>query len=366
MPENLGGKVVRFAGGRLPSREQRSEEVVFPNNIKELRVRKGMRQQDLIDRMEEKLSITSVSKIEAGERRLTRVQLNDFANALEVMPDEIPLDPERDAEAAAEWDEVQRGRLTARIQAGWVATGQLITELRTKKGRTLQDLAGALGVSVSIIHRVGRGERSLTLTEEKLVARDLKVSVADFRARRDKIWKAQMAALNRGKLPEEIVPQYSRDFVSGVRGAIGLGDRGVRRSARVMARGGTLPVFGKMERRSGETVFVLDRNDADVERVPAPEWARGEDWFAVRVYSGRMGLLVRPGTLAYVKEGAPVNVGDLVVFVRKGAKADCAVVSGDVMKAMTLRMFMPDEEISMSGSGISAVYRVAGLVFPER
>ena len=56
------------------------EEIIFPNNIRNLRAAKGMKMTDLARRAN--LSLSAVSKIEKGVRRLNQKQLLNVCTIL--------------------------------------------------------------------------------------------------------------------------------------------------------------------------------------------------------------------------------------------------------------------------------------------
>src|ERR1700732_482782 len=66
-------------------------EIVFPNNIRELRVRKQLTQAQLGRLMDPPVGESTISKMESGERRLTNLQLADLATILGCRAEAIPV-----------------------------------------------------------------------------------------------------------------------------------------------------------------------------------------------------------------------------------------------------------------------------------
>ena len=62
-------------------------EIVFPNNIKDLRLQRKMTQAQVGRMMDPPVGESAVSKMESGERRLTNLQLADLAAILRCQPD---------------------------------------------------------------------------------------------------------------------------------------------------------------------------------------------------------------------------------------------------------------------------------------
>jgi transcriptional regulator with XRE-family HTH domain len=61
---------------------QARSEIVFPNNIKDLRLRRQMTQAQVGRMMDPPIGESAVSKMESGERRLTKLQLASLATIL--------------------------------------------------------------------------------------------------------------------------------------------------------------------------------------------------------------------------------------------------------------------------------------------
>src|SRR5215471_2957872 len=135
--------------GDPPSPEPRMRvkgEIVFPNNLRELR--RGRL-------MDPPLDESTISKMESGERRLTNLQLSNLAAILGCRPEEIPVVPNRDpAPGVARWQKTQQEAIRHSIESGAAATGYVLAQLRKKSGRTMQQVANTIGMTLSVYHRV--------------------------------------------------------------------------------------------------------------------------------------------------------------------------------------------------------------------
>ena len=127
----------------------------------------------------------------------------------------------------------------------------------------------------------------------------------------------------------------------------------------------SLPVCGRMKTdNTGSHRFSIDR-DAAVDQMPLGDLLRpSESGFLVRNYSQRLGVLLRPGALAYVDPQVPAAMGDIVFLARKDGTADAAVVIGDGIGPLTLKLYNPEEQIPISDPSIATVLRVGMLVLP--
>ena len=110
--------------------------------------------------------------------------------------------------------------------------------------------------------------------------------------------------------------------------------------------------------------FAIDRA-AEGERMPLHELLRPSGTgFLVRNFSQRLGVLLRPGALAYVDPSVPAAIGDIVFLTRKDGTADAAVVIGDGIGPLMLKMYNPEEQVSISDPSIATVLRVGMLILP--
>ena len=116
-------------------------EVVFPNNIRQLRLRKGLTQAPLGRLMEPPIGESTISKMESGERRLTNLQLANLASLLGCSPEAIPVVATRDpAIGVQDWQQVQEETVRHRIESGAAAIAYVLAVLRKKSGE--DDAAG--------------------------------------------------------------------------------------------------------------------------------------------------------------------------------------------------------------------------------
>lgn len=349
-------------------------EIVFPNNVKSLRVRKRLTQAQLGRLMAPPLSESTISKIESGERRPTNLQLASLAAILDCRADEIPVVSERDSpESVRDWDAAQQDAIRSSVESGAAATGYVLAQLRKRHGRTMQHVAEAIGMTLSVYHRVEMATRVIQRDEIEAVARfygltgEALIALFERRARENR------RQLEQGVPPEQLLPRTPRALLKEDPkwGRLGALERyAMRRSIRRdrppgPARAPILPVYGNVEiGRDGTRVFTIARGAA-VSRVPADELVPIEaESFLVRNFSTRLGFLLRPGALAGVDPKRPVAIGDLAFFVRRDGSADAALVIGDGIATPRLKMYNPEEEIAIDDAAVAEVLRIAMLILP--
>jgi len=373
MTEHRDPRVTEIAGRMaLASTSGRSVvrgEVVFPNNIERMRKAKGLTQSELGRLLTPAMGVSTISKVESGARRLTNLQIEDIARALGVRAEEIPVVKGRDAAAdIREWGRVQRDTVRWSVESGAAAIAYVLAALRTKHRKTLTDVAHAIGKTISVYHRIEMATRLTTAEELKAIADFYKMSErALHKLIEERIAKHQQE-LKKGVAPEDLLPRRPRALLWDNERFAGVGvleREALRRSLRVVTPRTieTLPVYGEMT-GAANPEFILDRT-APIGSVPIPDFCGGgEGWFAIRSHSNRVGIALRPGSLVYVNTRRMPTVGDLVIFVRKDKRADCAVVVGDGFKDTRLRMYNPDEEIAVDNPSVAEVFRIAAAVYP--
>ena len=146
-------------------------EIVFPNNIRDLRLRRRMTQAQVGRLMDPPVGESAVSKMESGERRLTNLQLANLAAILRCQPEEIPVVSGRDpADGVRRWQRAQQEVVGSSIASGAAAAGYVLAQLRKKHGRTMQQVADAIGMTLSVYHRMEMASRMIQSDEIDKVA----------------------------------------------------------------------------------------------------------------------------------------------------------------------------------------------------
>jgi len=345
-------------------------EIVFPNNIKDLRGRQQLTQAQLGRLMEPPLSESTISKMESGERRLTNLQLRDLATILDCDPDEIPVLAGRDDPSGVQrWEKAQLDAIRGSIESGAAATGYVLAQLRKKHGRTMQQVADAIGMTLSVYHRLELASRVVQRDEMEAVAAFYGLATQQLIAMFEQRTGENLRELRNGTPPERLLPRTPRSLLKDDDewGDLGAIERyAIRRAIRTVEpakKPSVLPVYGTVKTdERGVRQFAIDR-DAIVGRMPvAGLIPQTEGGFLVKNFSQRLGFMLRPGALAYVDPSAPVAMGDLVFLVRLDRSADAALVVGDGFGPLKLKMYNPDQEITIDDRDIASVWRIDALI----
>jgi transcriptional regulator with XRE-family HTH domain len=347
-------------------------EIVFPNNIKDLRLRRRMTQAQIGRMMDPPIGESTVSKMESGERRLTNLQLANLAAILRCRPEEIPVVTGRDSpEGVQRWQRAQQEVVGSSIASGAAAAGYVLAQLRKKHGKTMQQVADAIGMTLSVYHRMEMASRMIQGDEISKVAKFYGMSAEELIGLFERRTAENLEQLRNGVPVEQLLPRVPRSLLkeSAKWGRLGALERyALQRSIRYSAtpaEPASLPVVGRMKAdNSGAHRFAIDRGASD-ERIALHDLLRpSESGFLVRNFSQRLGVLLRPGALAYVDPQVPAAMGDIVFLTRTDGTADAAVVIGDGIGPLMLKMYNPEEQIPISDAGIASVLRVGMLILP--
>ncbi len=347
-------------------------EIVFPNNIRQLRLRRRLTQAQLGRLMDPPLGESTISKMESGERRLTNLQLANLAALLGCPPEAIPVVATRDpATGVRHWQSVQEEAVRHTIESGAAAIGYVLAVLRKKSGATMQQVANAIGLTLSVYHRLEMASRSVQPKEIEAIAKFYGLTPDKLMGMFERRTLDNRAQLESGVPAEQLLPRTPRSLLKDDTkwGRLGVLERcAMRRSIRVIApasRATMLPVYGKMTSgEDGVPCFVIDRS-VMVDQIPIAELVSPDPHsFIVRNFSRRLGFLLKPGALAYVDPRTPVAMGDIAFFVRHCGTAEAAIVIGDGLGPLKLKMYHPEEDIPIDDQRISTVLRLRMLIFP--
>jgi transcriptional regulator with XRE-family HTH domain len=348
-------------------------EIVFPNNIRDLRLRRRMTQAQVGRMMDPPIGESTVSKMESGERRLTNLQLVNLAAILRCRPDEIPVVTGRDpAEGVQRWQRAQQEVVGSSIASGAAAAGYVLAQLRKKHGKTMQQVADAIDMTLSVYHRMEMASRMIQGDEVDKVAGLYGMCPDELIGLFERRTADNLEQLKKGVPVEQLLPRVPRSLLKeGAKwGRLGALERyalqrSIRYAAAPSAEPASLPVCGQMKMdNTGVHRFTID-HDAGNDTVALHDLLRPSgSGFLVRNFSQRLGVLLRPGALAYVDPQVPAAMGDIVFLNRRDGTADAAVVIGDGIGPLMLKMYNPEEQVPISDPSIVSVLRVGMLILP--
>ena len=137
------------------------EEIIFPNNIRNIRLANGMKMTELARRAG--LSLSAVSKIEKGVRRLNQKQLLNICNILGCKLSDIFIKESDDV--ADQWQSEIKRRMSDNENSGLKVFGSGLRKIRQQTGKTIAQAAKDAGMTLSVYHKIEVGQREIYQNE---------------------------------------------------------------------------------------------------------------------------------------------------------------------------------------------------------
>lgn len=149
------------------------EEIIFPNNIRNIRLSNGMKMTELARRTG--LSLSAVSKIEKGVRRLNQKQLLNICNILGCKLSDIFIKESDDV--AVQWQSEIKRRLNDNEDSGLKVFGSGLRKIRQQSGKTIAQAAHDAGMTLSVYHKIEVGQREVYKNEIEPLAKSFAMNV---------------------------------------------------------------------------------------------------------------------------------------------------------------------------------------------
>ncbi len=149
------------------------EEIIFPNNIRNIRLAAGMKMTELARRAN--LSLSAVSKIEKGVRRLNQKQLLNICNILGCKLSDIFIKESDDV--ADQWQNEIKRRLNDNEDSGLKIFGSGLRKIRQQTGKTIAQAAKDAGMTLSVYHKIEVGQREVYENEIEPLAKSFALSI---------------------------------------------------------------------------------------------------------------------------------------------------------------------------------------------
>ena len=289
------------------------EEIIFPNNIRNIRASRGMKMTELARRSN--LSLSAVSKIEKGVRRLNQKQLLNVCNILGCKLSDIFIH-ESDS-VAQNWQNEIRRRLVDNEDSGLKIFGSGLRKIRQRSEKTIAQAAKAANMTLSVYHKIEVGQREVYENEIDILAQAFGYKASELFDEIAKLYKS-------GELTKQIdkVKERVKSVLEPVNPVSGLDIHGGLYGAQLYdnARKKLVPVFGKP---SGKSIQL---KKSDETMIVAPTELEGHNGiYAVVPNSKRLGGFIPESAYVFVDANSTPSVGDLAVSM----DADFAKLSSD-------------------------------------
>lgn len=316
------------------------EEIIFPNQIRMYRRLRGRSMQELADQLS--VSLSAISKIEKGYRRVDQEQLVRVAEFLDCpLQDLFVNEQNSQQEVVIAWRREQERRNKINEKSGLKTLGAGLRQIRGEKGLTLIEVAEGADMTLSVYHRIEMGQREVSDKEMKNIAKALKMSVEDM--------KSHINDLNNNGLLDEIIMRNDAKYklFSTARSAIS--------SYEVMQDNAQISVYGTAG-RDGNVLIDLDE---EIKKVACPTQLQNKrDAYALNLCSRRLGNVLPPRAILFVDPQDPVGSGDVAVFYVNESEVKIVSVRENEKGQLCGIRWNPDEKINFNDDDLSKLHRV--------
>lgn len=311
-----------------------SEEIVFPNNIKILRQQIGMKAKELSQRVN--MSISSISKVEKGVRKLNQKQLIDFCNILKCKLSDI-LIKENDSNLD-KWKEDINNRIEANANSGLKIFGNGLKIIRRNKLKTIKEVAEESGLSISVYHKIESGQREITGDELNLI-----LKVFDYK-NQDDLFDEISELYKNGKI-NNLSKKQSLNKVVGVNLANSLYTSKIYQ--------GSLQNFIPIIGTSTESVIKLSNNN-NLLTLPK-NFLNSKDIYAVLIKNNLLGSVFCNKGYLIIDPTIKPNIDDLVLAIDKHNFSISSLNHKDNIKAVVCKLCKDND--CLYGSAYGKIFK---------
>ncbi|MBE6445373.1 MAG: helix-turn-helix domain-containing protein [Alphaproteobacteria bacterium] len=317
------------------------EEIIFPNQIRMYRRLRGRSMQELADHLG--VSLSAISKIEKGYRRVDQEQLVRVAEFLDCPLQELFVNEQNSQQEIVQaWRREQERRNKINEKSGLKTLGAGLRQIRNEKNLTLIEVAESADMTLSVYHRIEMGQREVSDKEFKNIAKALKLSIDELRE--------EIKSLDEKGMLEEIIQRNDAKYklLSNPRGAIaafnGSAPDGVK-----------ISVYGSAGKDGN---IVLDFEE-EIKKVQRPEQLYNKkDAYAINLCTRRLGSLLPTRSILFVDPQEVVSVGDIAVYMISETEAMIiSIRENDEGRIYGIR-WNPEERIELSNNDMQNVHKV--------
>ncbi|MBQ8255472.1 MAG: XRE family transcriptional regulator [Alphaproteobacteria bacterium] len=277
------------------------EEIIFPNNIRNIRLANGMKMTELA--RQAGLSLSAVSKIEKGVRRLNQKQLLNICNILGCKLSDIFIKESDDV--AGQWQSEIKRRLNDNEDSGLKVFGSGLRKIRQQSGKTIAQAAKDAGMTLSVYHKIEVGQRESYKNEIEPLAKSFALGAEGLFDKIAALYKSGELNKQISKVKERVKsvlepgsPMSAMDMHGSLYGAK-LYDS---------ARKKLVPVFGTP---SGKAIAF---KKSDKTMIVAPSTLEGKKGvYAVMPNTKRLGGFIPEKSYVFADATKPAKPGDLAV-----------------------------------------------------
>lgn len=320
------------------------EEIVFPNQIRIHRKVRGVPMQDLADKLG--ISLSAISKIEKGYRRLNQEQLIQVAEVLDCSLQDLYVNEQNSQqEVVMAWRKEQERRQEINKSSGLKVLGAALRYIRNDKSLTLIEVAESADMTLSVYHRIEMGQREVSDKEYKNIANALGFEVEDLKVEIKKLDEA-------GALEEIIIHNDTKYKINNLPRIANDHSNYVDLDAL------KIPVFGV----SGtDGSIIVDRNSSSKEAVKPANLYDKKDVYGVSLCTRRLGSILSNRAVMFVAPAEVASVGDIALYYKSEEEAFVVSVREDEQGQLYGLMWNPEERIYFNNDDFNKIHKVVDI-----
>lgn len=320
------------------------EEIVFPNQIRIQRKMHGVSMQDLADKLS--ISLSAISKIEKGYRRLNQEQLLLVAEILDCSLQDLYVNEQNSQhEVVIAWKKEQERRQEINKSSGLKVLGAAWRYIRNDKSLTLIEVAERADMTLSVYHRIEMGQREVSDKEYKNIAKALDMEVDNLKAEIKKLDEA-------GALEEIITHNDTKYKVNNMTRMI------AEQSSYIDIEALKVPVYGL----SGtDGAIIIDRTNSSKEATKPANLFEKRDVYGVSLCTRRLGSILSNRAVMFVAPSEVASVGDIALYYKSEQEAFVVSVREDETGQLYGLMWNPEERIYFNNDDFNRIHKVVDI-----
>ena len=321
------------------------EEIVFPNQIRINRKMHGVSMQDLADKLG--ISLSAISKIEKGYRRLNQEQLILVAETLDCSLQDLYVNEQNSQhEVVMAWRKEQERRQEINKNSGLKVLGAALRYIRNEKSLTLIEVAENAEMTLSVYHRIEMGQREVSEKEYKNIARALGMELDAL--------KAEIHRLDEARALEEIIIHNDTKYkVNNM-----IITSGEHSNNYVDIEALKVPVFG-ISGHDGS--ILIDRSSVAKEAIKPATLLDKRDIYGVSLCSRSLGSILSNRAVMFVAPSEVASVGDIALYYKSEQQAFVVSVREDETGQLYGLMWNPEERIYFNNDDFKKIHKVVEI-----
>lgn len=322
------------------------EEIIFPNQIRMHRRLRGISMQELADHLG--VSLSAISKIEKGYRRLNQEQLIQVAELTDCPLQDLYVNEKNsEQDVILAWRREQERRSKINETTGLKTLGAALRHLRTDRGLTLIEVAESADMTLSVYHRIEMGQREVSEKEYQNIARALSLSVDGL--------KSEVERLDKSGQLDDIIAHNDTKY-----------------KMLATPKGMSVSIFNSIENSRKVKVFghagkdgniIVNHEDIEAKEVICPlNLAHKKGVYGINLSTRRLGSLLPNRAILFADPQDMVSVGDIAVYYINDTEVELLSIREDEDGQLYGMRWNPEERIKLTNNDLIKMHKIVTIV----